>query len=168
MNLKLAKEEKKKLWVELSKVNPCYYIKSDDDVSKDPKKYRESGRLDYRLYILNDKYMNCQRCMKFRSVLEYGCGNGRMTEFIAKDYKAVYAVDISAEMLRLGKERVKADNIFWMETDGSILPKIKVDYIFSYIVLQHLTKDIVEDIFKQFNTVMKPKAVAKIQIRGKL
>ena len=43
----------------------------------------------------------------------------------------------------------------------------KVDYIFSFVVLQHLTKDIIEDIFLQFNKVMKPKAVAKIQIRGK-
>ena len=37
--------------------------------------------------------------MKYRNVLEYGCGNGRMTEFIAQDYKVVYAVDISAEMI---------------------------------------------------------------------
>lgn len=167
MNLKLAKEEKKKLWQELSKANPNKFINSDGDIAGDPKKYRNSGRTDYLQLMKNDKYINCQRCMKYRSVLEYGCGNGRMTEFIAEDFKAVYAIDISPEMLKLGKERVKADNIFWMETDGSILPKVRVDYVFSYIVLQHLTKEIIEDIFKQFYAVMKPKAIAKIQIRGK-
>ena len=162
-NLKL----KQKLWEGLARENANRYIKSEEKGTEES--YRESGRHDYIQFIQNDKYMNCQRCKPYRNVLEFGCGNGRMTEFIAEEYKGVFAVDISDEMLSQAKKKLSAfTNIAYIQTDGAFLPdNLKIDFIFSYAVLQHMTKDIIEEVFNQFHKVLKQKGIMKIQLRGK-
>ncbi|MBX3116185.1 MAG: class I SAM-dependent methyltransferase [Cryobacterium sp.] len=77
-----------------------------------------------------------------QSLLEIGCGAGRMTWALASRAGKVIASDVSPEMLKLAKEHL-ADrkNIEFLELtgDGKIpIPDESVDFVFSYITMQHV------------------------------
>lgn len=74
------------------------------------------------------------------SVLEIGCGAGRITQMLAKEFGTVIASDISADVLDYAKARVRDKNISWVQSNGLDLPTPpeSVDAVFSCHVLQHL------------------------------
>jgi SAM-dependent methyltransferase len=76
------------------------------------------------------------------SMLEVGCGAGRMTASFARRFATVYALDVSDEMQNLAKQHLASfSNIHWVLGDGtdlSAIPSESVDFVFSYLVLQHL------------------------------
>jgi ubiquinone/menaquinone biosynthesis C-methylase UbiE len=77
-----------------------------------------------------------------KSMLELGCGAGRMTRSFAQRCSRVYAFDISTEMLKHAKALLpEVSNIEWILGNGvdlSGLGDATVDFAFSYIVLQHM------------------------------
>jgi len=81
------------------------------------------------------------------TVLEIGCGFGRMTMFIAPYCKTLYAVDISSELLRIASSRLDHpiyQHVHFIETDGMHLdgvPNNSVDIAFEYIVFQHCSSE---------------------------
>jgi len=159
-------------WDILAKKNPNYYVFSDDFISKDEEKYRRSGKDDFKKFILKDKeLMSLLEKSQEKTCLEFGCGNGRMTESLAENFSKVYAVDISKEMIKLAQKRLKGiENINYLVEDKgkSIgLDDKSIDFIFSYIVLQHLpSKKMVKDVLNEFYRILKNDGLAKIQIRG--
>jgi len=76
------------------------------------------------------------------TVVEIGCGVGRMTAYFAEHASNVIALDVSPEMLTLARERLaSATNIDFRVPAGSGLsgvPNASSDLVFSYIVLQHI------------------------------
>src|SRR2546423_6759289 len=76
------------------------------------------------------------------SVLEIGCGVGRMTHRLADLYGRVVALDVSAEMLERCRENLAGrDNVEFVEGSGEDLNGVadaSVDHVFSYITLQHI------------------------------
>jgi ubiquinone/menaquinone biosynthesis C-methylase UbiE len=160
----------KKLWDKLAKKNSKYYINSDYGKGITEEQFMESGRYDYLKYILEDPLIMDRFIMNETTLLEIGCGIGRMTEFMAKDFKKVIGVDISGEMIRLAKERFKRLNYEaeLLETDGESIP-IKdesVDLAFSYLVFQHMkSKEMVENNFKEVYRVLKPRGLFKVRLR---
>ena len=140
------------------------YIYTDAELD-----FRASGKRDYEKLIRDDFYIR-QFLSPYqnKNVLEIGCGTGRMTEFIAAEFNQIYATDISGEMIRKGQERLPdIKNIKWIETDGLELPEnIQVDLVFSYIVLQHCSKEIVQANLKGIRRILADTGIAKIQVRG--
>jgi SAM-dependent methyltransferase len=79
------------------------------------------------------------------SILEIGCGVGRMTRRLAELFGHVVAVDISAEMLKRCQENLAAfDNVTYglVSGDGTLtgLENQSLDAVFSYITLQHVPR----------------------------
>ncbi|MGZ4201736.1 MAG: class I SAM-dependent methyltransferase [Thermoleophilaceae bacterium] len=73
------------------------------------------------------------------SCLEIGCGAGRITRMLAREFGRVEALDVSADMLE--KARAAApDNARFHQVDGADipLPDASVDAVFSVHVFQHL------------------------------
>jgi len=141
------------------------YIYTDAELS-----FKDSGERDYRKLIKEDFYVKqFIGDPKDKIALEIGCGTGRMTEFIAADYRKVFATDISGEMIRKGQERLAGiKNIEWIETDGYHMPpRIQVDLVFSYIVFQHCSKEIIESNFTDIRRALLDVGIGKIQVRGK-
>jgi len=168
----LLKYFQKIKWRILAKLNPNYYIFSDKNVSNNDKKYQESGYDDVQELVLKDKKL--EKILKDSQVkicLEFGCGNGRMTEFLAKIFKKVYALDISKEMIESAKRRLsQINNISYLidnNKDKINLKDNSIDFIFSYIVFQHLpSKEMIKDALKEFHRILKDDGLIKIQVRG--
>ena len=163
-------EESKKKWNRLAVENAKYFIYSDKTKQED-ENFRLSGENDFNTLIESDEIVK-KSIPDFRkaTVLEIGCGIGRVTEFLAKNFEKVYAVDISGEMIQKLKDRLKEyNNIIAIENDGMHLPlpEKSVDFVFSYIVFQHMPqKNIIEKNFQEIGRVLKKGGIFKVQLRG--
>jgi ubiquinone/menaquinone biosynthesis C-methylase UbiE len=157
--------DQKTLWETLAKENSRYYINSDFGRGITEEDFRQSGRDTYKRLIAEDKLLKGGE-----SILDFGCGTGRLTEFMAKDFKRVVGTDISATMIARGKQRLKnLKNVELLETDGhSIpLPDSSLDYVFSYLVFQHFkTRKMVENAFKNIYRVLTPRGIFKVLLRS--
>jgi ubiquinone/menaquinone biosynthesis C-methylase UbiE len=73
------------------------------------------------------------------TVLEIGCGAGRITQMLSATFNRVVATDVSADMLEYARARIPASNVSWQISDGDRLPSGdgSVDAVFSCHVLQH-------------------------------
>jgi SAM-dependent methyltransferase len=80
-----------------------------------------------------------------KTALELGCGAGRMTHAFASHFDHVTAVDVSLQMLNRAKQLLPdVENISWNHANGADLsdtPGESVDFVFSYLVLQHLPEE---------------------------
>jgi SAM-dependent methyltransferase len=76
------------------------------------------------------------------TVVEIGCGIGRMTRAIAARAGRVLAVDVSTEMLREARRlSPQLDNVTWIAGDGVSLAGIddaSADAAISHVVFQHI------------------------------
>jgi len=161
----------KNKWNKLAEENPRYYVVSRKGRDITESDFQEVGRKNYEELISGDITLK-ERLVNFnnKKVLDIGCGLGRLEEFFSPNFKEVYGVDISEQMVEQAKERLKKyRNIHLSSTDGITLPFDKgfFDFVFSYLVFQHMpSREVVEKNFIEVFRVLKENGIAKIQIRG--
>lgn len=104
-------------------------------------------------------------------LLEIGCGIGRMTKHLAAIFGEVYAVDVSAEMIRQAQGRLQdLANVRLFETSGqdfTLFPDQSFDVIFSAYVFQHVpSAAIIRSNLVDAWRVLKPGGVFKFVTNG--
>ena len=104
-------------------------------------------------------------------MLEIGCGIGRMTRHLAGIFGEVYGTDVSGEMIRQGRERLKDySNIHLDETSGcdfSEFPDDYFDLIFSAYVFQHIPDaEVIRANIRDGYRVLRPGGVFKFMAAG--
>lgn len=165
----IAKSKKK--WDELASINSRYYVLTDLGEKISETEFKQTGNKDFNQLIANDLLLkNRLGNFKEKTVLEIGCGTGRITEFLAENFAKVFAIDISEEMVRIGRERLNTHrNIEFIANDGQNYPlkDNSVDLVFSFIVFQHMpNKEVIENNFREIKRVLKNDGMVKIQVRG--
>jgi ubiquinone/menaquinone biosynthesis C-methylase UbiE len=107
--------------------------------------FLQSGEDDYKHFVA-DVLQRHQFSPEGKSMLELGCGAGRMTRSFAQRFDRVLACDVSEEMLERARTlHREISNISWMHGNGADLtgiPSGSVDFVFSYLVLQHLPSEV--------------------------
>lgn len=106
------------------------------------------------------------------SVLEIGCGTGRLLEPLARHFSQVFGVDVSGEMVRRGRERLAhLPQVRFLEIDGrGPLPFAdkSFDFCFSYITFHHIPiKSVVRCYIRECHRVLKPAGVARWHFFGR-
>jgi ubiquinone/menaquinone biosynthesis C-methylase UbiE len=127
-------------WDERARKDAFHYIASwRKDWNQES--FFQSGEDDYERLVapvLDQSHWK----LEGKSMLELGCGAGRMTRSFARRFSQVYAFDISTEMLRYAQAlSAEVTNVNWILGNGTDLAGLAdrtVDFAFSYIVLQHL------------------------------
>jgi len=161
-----------KIWNKLATKNARYYVNPKTKSGEDVNEYelRDSGLVDYEKFIKNDPIINKVFANTKNVVVAHiGCGIGRMTEFIATNFKEVHALDISSKMIEQAQKRLGGfRNITYTVTDGVSLPykNENFDFVFSYQVMQHLPninvlKKYMADTFR----TLKKGGIAKLHLR---
>jgi SAM-dependent methyltransferase len=107
---------------------------------------------------------------KDKTLLELGAGAGRMTHRFAELYGRVLALDVSEEMLRLGRDNLAGvDNVTWVLGSGAdlaVVPDGGVDEVFSYITLQHVADSAtVLRYLEEAGRVLRPGGRGALQVR---
>jgi SAM-dependent methyltransferase len=106
-----------------------------------------------------------------KTMLELGCGVGRMTRCFAQKFSRVTGFDVSEEMLERARELNSAtQNITWIQGNGADLSNIasgSVDFVFSYLVLQHLpAESLVHDYIREIVRVLGDGGICLFQFNG--
>ncbi len=132
----------------------------------DREKFWETGRREVDTFLSRLNLGDTQSW----SMVEIGCGLGRMTHRFAERFGRVYSVDVSPEMLkRAGAQWARLANVEFILGHGNDLPGIadrSIDFVFSYIVLQHVPEPtIVKDYLRETARVLKPGGLAYLQFR---
>jgi ubiquinone/menaquinone biosynthesis C-methylase UbiE len=162
----------KELWNKLAQKNYRYYIYVDKGKNITDEQFDKSGEEDYKTLILDDEIITEKFPDKsITTILEIGCGAGRLLKPMSRDFKEIVGVDISEEMISRAMERLNGTkNISVIATNGRFLPCINdsVDLVFSYIVFQHIKSyDVVEQNFRETYRILKPGGLFKVLLGTK-
>jgi ubiquinone/menaquinone biosynthesis C-methylase UbiE len=161
----MSENKQKDLWETLAKKNAKYYIVSDHGHSITEEKFQESARKDFERLIVNDPILDGLS----GTILDIGCGIGRLDALLTVFFDHVIGVDISGEMIRQAKERLEGFPITFVETDGSTFPMndATIDVAFSYLVFQHIkTEEMLQKNFQEVLRVLKPGGIFKVLLRS--
>jgi ubiquinone/menaquinone biosynthesis C-methylase UbiE len=105
------------------------------------------------------------------AALEIGCGPGRLMRPLARFFTEIHGVDVSDEMIKLAKERLRnTPNAHPQVTSGSDLsqfPDDKFDFVYSYAVFQHIpSREVVMNYLREARRVLKPGGILRCQMNG--
>lgn len=105
------------------------------------------------------------------SVLDLGCGWGRVQKSVLDRGAFTVGLDISENMLKLAKNHLlkNGHKPFLLRGDGTMLPfkDESFDLVYSLLVLQHLSKENGQIVFREVYRVLKPGGAAYIRVPGR-
>jgi len=153
-------------WDRCAKENARQHIAIHDWETEE--RFNESGIRDIKK-ILSSR---CIRIDPGARILELGCGIGRLLKPLAFERSDVelYGVDVSSEMIRQGRERLKDfPNLHLHEINGKDLVLFENEYfdlVFSYITLQHVPRSYHEGLFREVYRVLKQGGMFTFQMQS--
>ena len=161
----------KRDWNERARENAKWYINTVR-VQQDEAEFDETGRAEVdKLLRAELGFLTQGREPRTLRLLEIGCGIGRMTKHLAALFGEVHAVDVSGEMIRQARERLRdLPNVHCHETSGcdfAALPDDYFDLVFSAYVFQHVPSAMVirANLVDAFR-VLKPGGVCKFGVNS--
>jgi len=154
-----ATERMRRDWDERARKNAFHYIatwRKEWDLNS----FLSSGEEDFQKFVL-PVLKRCKITPCGKVMVELGCGAGRMTPNFALHYERVVALDLSIEMLeRAHRVHSNQRNILWLRASGADLACLandSADFVFSYLVLQHLTsEDLVFASVREILRILQP------------
>lgn len=126
-------------WNRRAAENAEYYIATAAPDAGDA--FRSSGERDVKAFFLGLEHL----LHKGQTVVDIGCGIGRMDEFVAPHVQQLTGVDVSGEMVKKATARLAhLANVRFVEGDGYHLPlpDQSRSLVFSHIVLQHTPRHV--------------------------
>ncbi|MCC6859038.1 MAG: methyltransferase domain-containing protein [Bryobacterales bacterium] len=181
-------EKMRRDWDERARENARYFVNTAREDWTDQEFFR-SGESTVREEILTDMGNICQgQDPKRMTVLEIGCGAGRVTRALAQVFGKVYGVDVSGEMIRRARQALRGvRNARVLRNNGADLTVLdgplrswhrylpgplgprppQFDFAFSTIVFQHIpSREVIENYVAEVHRVLRPGALFKFQVQG--
>jgi len=164
-------EKMREDWDRRARENARFYVNTACQSWTD-QDFFESGERTVAEEILTDMTNICQgKDPKQMTVLEIGCGAGRVTRALAQLFGEVYAVDISEEMIRQARQALSGfPNAHVYQNNGtdlSVLPAVTCDFAFSTIVFQHIpSREVIHNYVREVHRLLRPGGLFKFQVQG--
>jgi ubiquinone/menaquinone biosynthesis C-methylase UbiE len=158
-------------WDARARENARHYVNTARQDWTD-EEFFQSGERTVAEEILTDMTNICQgKEPKEMSVLEIGCGAGRVTRALARLFGQVHAVDISGEMVRQARVALRDfHNARVYQNNGmdlSVLGDVRVDFAFSSIVFQHIpSREVIWNYVREVGRLLRPGGLFKFQVQG--
>jgi len=143
-------------------------FKGKESSKEDLNKFFESGR-PYFERLLSTLKRNSIDYSNFREVIDFGCGAGRVTFHLCKQFEKVYGYDISGPHLQEAERYLRGQDIenftlCHLRSIDDIMGLPRVDLIYSVIVLQHNPPPIISMIIREFMKALNSGGVAFFQL----
>jgi ubiquinone/menaquinone biosynthesis C-methylase UbiE len=156
-------------WDDRARKNAFHYIASWR-AEWDLTSFLASGEEDYSKFV-PPVLKRCGIPTTGQVMVELGCGAGRMTPNFARRYDHVLALDLSSEMLQRAREiHSQTKNILWLRVGGADLACLAndtTDFLFSYLVFQHLpSEELVFSYIREVLRVLRPAGAFLFQFNG--
>lgn len=148
-------EKMKRDWDRRAEADPYYWVAATQEA--DLESYHASAIRDCEIFLngISDLYPEGPQ----GSLLDLGCGIGRMTAPLAIHFDRVVGVDISSQMIERAQAlHAEVDNASFYVNSGADLSLFRdeeFDLVCSYSVLPHLPPDVVDAYFKEIGRVLK-------------
>lgn len=160
----------KRDWDDRARSNARWFINTVK-LEQSDHEFEATGLKEVELGILEDWLVTSFGNLKSMRLLEIGCGIGRMTRHLAPLFAQVHGVDVSGEMIRQARERLRDfSNVFLYETKGldfAVLPSDYFDLAFSVYVFQHVPSiEVIRSNIKDACRVLRPGGLFKFQTNG--
>jgi len=88
------------------------------------------------------------------TVIDYGCGIGRVLQYVAERAGRVVGIDISQNYLNRAREFVKSDNVTFYQP-GQYQQENVADFIYCFMVLQHNDETHRAEIMRHIYSLLK-------------
>jgi SAM-dependent methyltransferase len=163
---RVAKADSERYWDERARENALYFV--DNEIGYDDPDteafWLRGEQVVERMLGMADVAVGPDE-----TVLDIGCGVGRLTRALARRAGHVYGLDVSREMLELARRHnPELDNVEWLHGDGAGLAVIgdsSVDGCFSHVVFQHIPDpEITLDYVREMGRVLRPGGWALFQV----
>lgn len=149
------RDRMKRDWDHRARQSSRYFIATgepDDDEAA----FDESGRRDVMYFFEGLEHLLAADA----TVLDIGCGIGRMDRHVAPRVGRLIGIDVSGEMVRQCRARLwDLPNTLFLEGDGWSLAPVasaSIDLVFSHIVFQHLPRAATRGYFREALRVLRP------------
>ena len=159
-------------WDRRARDNAQHYIESSRE-SWDDREFFRSGEIHVADFVMKDMHRICgdNRSPLDLTILEIGCGVGRMTRMLTRIFGRVTAVDVSREMIdRASANLADVKNLTLAVCDGATLTGIgdaSHDFAFSFIVFQHIPSiEVIGSYCGEVYRVLRPGSLFKFQVNG--
>jgi SAM-dependent methyltransferase len=173
-------------WDQRARENARHFVLTGQESWSDEEFYR-AGEVTMEEDILNDLGNICQgKDPKAMTVLEIGCGAGRVTRAFAKFFGAVHGFDISEVMVEKARHAVaefpnakvhltngadlralESRPRRWLRAVLGLRPPVEFDFAFSMMVFQHIpSRSIIESYVREVYSVLRPGGLFKFQVQG--
>ncbi len=160
-------------WQHLGEVEPHWSVLSANEflasqIHENLESFYASGMTDInRLYSALER--SGIEADLLHTCLEYGCGLGRVTRWLAQRFEVVYGYDISKTHLRAAGEYLNGIGIHNIQLShvshvNEIKTLPKVDLVYSVIVLQHNPPPLIALMIREFIRALNPGGVAYFQL----
>jgi ubiquinone/menaquinone biosynthesis C-methylase UbiE len=117
----------------------------------DPETFEEAGRYDAERLRPHISPTD--------TVLDLGCGIGRVTRYVAPLCREIWAVDVSETMLRFARERLaELPNVRLLIGRGTSLPELEtasIDFVYSLLTLQHVEREHAFRLLRELRRVLR-------------
>ncbi|MCX7099275.1 MAG: class I SAM-dependent methyltransferase [Methylococcales bacterium] len=161
------------IWENFGETEPYWSVATSEqfrssNINDTRSKFYETG-LNNVTTLFNTLERNGIDHSHFKTCLEYGCGLGRVTCWLAKRFETVLGYDISGSHLRFTKQyfdEVGIQNVLLhhISKPQDIGNFPKVDVIYSVIVLQHNPPPIIRLIIQELIRALNPGGIAYFQV----
>jgi ubiquinone/menaquinone biosynthesis C-methylase UbiE len=120
--------------------------------TRDMESFEHGGQFDFETL---SPYIS-----KSTTVLDFGCGIGRLAKYVAPACKELWAVDVSAHMLKLAAQRLaEFDNVRLVQSKDTGIPDVptaSIDLVYSLLVLQHVEREDAFVLLEELRRVLRP------------
>lgn len=156
-------------WNDLAEIDPLWAIASIPDKAFnnwDIEEFFESGNeyVEEALALIRNSGISLHK----GTVLDFGCGVGRLTQALAEEFDSCYGVDISPRMIELANQFNRFGDrckyILNTELDLSIFEDNFFDFVYTAEVLQHLPVELTKKYIKEFVRTLKSDGAAVFQM----
>jgi SAM-dependent methyltransferase len=159
----------KQVWEDWARADPLWAILSVPDKTHgrwDREEFFATGRTEIRQLMAEVEQRGIDprrdRC------LDFGCGVGRLTQALAEYFERCDGIDISDTMVRQAREfnRFSTRCVYHVNDAPNLelFPDKSFDFIYSYIVLQHIEPDISENYVREFIRLLSDGGIAIFQV----
>jgi SAM-dependent methyltransferase len=156
-------------WDDLAKIDPMWAICSDptkDQNKWDVAEFFATGRQQIQRVLETIRGLDV--VLNTGTALDFGCGVGRLTQALADEFNQVYGVDISPIMIeradQFNRFGEKCRYILNFQADLRIFNDNFFDFIYTYIVLQHMPPDLMLGYLNEFIRTLKAGGILMFQV----
>jgi len=171
LSLEQQLEKMRADWDARARENARFYVNTarTDWTDED---FFASGEQQIAEDVLTDMENICQgKDPRDMRVLEIGCGAGRLTRALARQFGEVHAVDISGEMVAAARQALAGyPNAHVYQNNGcdlAVIPQREFDFAYSAIVFQHIpSREVIETYVREVHRLLRPGALFKFWVQG--